>query len=575
MVTGIEAAGLALAIFPILIEGLKFYADEKGVVKDFFHYQKLLERIGRDLSREKVIFHNSCRRFMEDVASQCGIATQDVDEIMNDLNHPRWGDGSFELPSVINQSSVQEYLNAIEDMNEELSKIRELIGIKDLIEKDGEEARPELLDRKTRHRQWKKIVLVLRKDGITRHLEKAGKLNGFLAQLTQQSHHLIPLGRKPRRDTKHYPRIRSHAIDLYDILQAKFPLTPNCNCPLRHDVNMKLEFRSGGTVTKRLFFRTIFTSETPMFSLQNWCEIDIEPLEGKQATLCRDPEGSVTVSIATRQSSSAKSNQGQKSLNLCSLIMKPVSSKQCLGIIEKTPEKQHRIWTTEYQPQQPAFHIIRTVSLAEVLGHKDFQREHKSRLGLKLVSSVMQLHTTQWLTDSWSMSDISFPRSSDGIVDFNNPLIRRNFGSQGRDASQRSLDMPRPYLVASIPCLFSLGIVLLELWHGKILEDLKNEAEKNLVRLSRSLMSSHHHHKSNREKPPQFSDPLCARRLTEEMVCGPNFRNAVLRCISGLDAVYKSLEEDAFRDEVEEKIVCPLEEDLKFYCGKTSINECI
>lgn len=77
------------------------------------------------------------------------------------------------------------------------------------------------------------------------------------------------------------------------------------------------------------------------------------------------------------------------------------------------------------------------------------------------------------------------------------------------------------------------------------------------------------------EKPPQFSDPLCARRLTDELVCGPYFKNAVLRCICGLDAIYTSLEEDAFRDEVEEKIVCPLEEDLKFYCGKTSINECI
>ncbi|CAG8112686.1 unnamed protein product [Penicillium salamii] len=526
MITGIEAAGLALAIFPILIEGLKFYADEKGVVKDFFHYQKLLKRIERDLSREKVLFHNSCQRFMTDVASQCGIEAGEVDILMNDPNHPRWSDGSFELPSVINQSSVQQYLHAIEDMNEELSSIRELIGLQNLKGKDGENARPQLLDRTTRHRQWKKLIFVLRKDGITRHLEQAGKLNGFLALLTQQNHHFIPLRRTPLRDTKHYQQIRSHAIDLYDILLAKFPLMPNCKCPLRHDVNMKLEFRSGGAVTKRLLFRTIFTSEAPIFSLQNWCEIDIEPLEAKRTTLCRDPEGSVTVSIATRQSSSAKSNQGQKSINLCSLIMKPVSSKQCLGIIEKTPEKQHRIWTTEYQPQQPAFHIIRTVSLTEVLGHKDFQQEQKSRLGLKLVSSVMQLHTTQWLTDIWSKSDISFPCSSDGTVDFNNPLIQRNFGSQVCNSSQPSLDMPRPYLVASIPCLFSLGIVLLELWHGQILEDLKNEAEKNL--------------------PAQFSDPLCARRLTDEMVSGPYFQNAVLRCISGLDAVYKSLEEDVF-----------------------------
>lgn len=59
------------------------------------------------------------------------------------------------------------------------------------------------------------------------------------------------------------------------------------------------------------------------------------------------------------------------------------------------------------------------------------------------------------------------------------------------------------------------------------------------------------------------------------MDCGPNYRNSVLRCVSGLDAVYTSLTEDKFRDEVEEKILLPLEEDLKFYCNKTSVEDCI
>ncbi|CAG8220104.1 unnamed protein product [Penicillium salamii] len=457
----------------------------------------------------------SCKRFMGDVASQCGIEAGEVDVLINDPNHPRWSDGSFEHTPVINQ---------------------QLIGLQGSTTKDGEDARPELLDKTTRRRQWKKIVLVLRKDGITRHLEQAVKLNEFLAFLTQQSHYFIPSNHTPRRNTKHYQQIRSHAIDLYDILKANFPQMPNCKCPLRHDVNMKLEFRSGGMVTKRLLFRTIFTSEVPIFSLQNWCEIDIEPLEIQKTTLCRDSQESVTMRIATRQSSSSDITQFQN---------------------RKTPEKQHRIWTTGYQPQQPAFQIIRTVSLAEVLGDKDFQREQRSRLGLKLVSSVMQLHTTQWLMDIWSKTDISFACSTEGTVDFDNPLIRRSFGSgsQNCNVSSPSRNLPRPYLVASIPCLFSLGVVLLELWYGKVLESLKNEDERNM--------------------PPQFSDPLCARRLTDELVCGPYFKNAVLRCICGLDAVYTSLEEDAFRDEVEEKIVCPLEEDLKFYCGKTSINECI
>jgi hypothetical protein len=68
---------------------------------------------------------------------------------------------------------------------------------------------------------------------------------------------------------------------------------------------------------------------------------------------------------------------------------------------------------------------------------------------------------------------------------------------------------------------------------------------------------------------------LAARRLANEMDSGPNYKNSVLRCISGLDAVYTSLTEEKFQNEVEEKILSPLEEDLKFYCDIKSIEDCI
>jgi hypothetical protein len=47
------------------------------------------------------------------------------------------------------------------------------------------------------------------------------------------------------------------------------------------------------------------------------------------------------------------------------------------------------------------------------------------------------------------------------------------------------------------------------------------------------------------------------------MDSGPNYTRAVLRCISGIDAVYTLLQGEKFRDEVEVKILCPLEENLK------------
>lgn len=52
------------------------------------------------------------------------------------------------------------------------------------------------------------------------------------------------------------------------------------------------------------------------------------------------------------------------------------------------------------------------------------------------------------------------------------------------------------------------------------------------------------------------------------------------RCIGGLDAAFELPEDDIFkneiiRDEVEKKIILPLEEDLKWYCEKNYIEDCV
>lgn len=133
------------------------------------------------------------------------------------------------------------------------------------------------------------------------------------------------------------------------------------------------------------------------------------------------------------------------------------------------------------QRSLPSFKSVETVTLAQVLRDKAFRQEHRTRLGVKLASSVMQLHTTEWLTDYWNKFDVSFLRSLDGTVDFDKPLIRRSFGTQNIDLASVARILPKPYLSASIPCLFSLGIVLLEVWYRQRFEGLKNETEKDMV----------------------------------------------------------------------------------------------
>jgi hypothetical protein len=129
MATGFESVGLALAIFPILVEGLKLYAEEKGVIKDLFHYQHVLKRIVRDLAREQTSFRNSCQRFLEDIVAKCGLGEHEISEMMQNPKDSRWKEESWFQEDTLSQESVQRYLETVEDMTEELTKIQQWLGI--------------------------------------------------------------------------------------------------------------------------------------------------------------------------------------------------------------------------------------------------------------------------------------------------------------------------------------------------------------------------------------------------------------------------------------------------------------
>jgi len=127
--SGFEVVTGVLGLFPLLIQGVKFYAEGADTIIDFFRYQHVLKRIGRDLAREQTIFTNSCNRFMEDVANQCGVGEEEIAEMMQDPTDPRWQKGELVQEHIFSQKSVQQYLDAVEDMSEELVKIKKLTDI--------------------------------------------------------------------------------------------------------------------------------------------------------------------------------------------------------------------------------------------------------------------------------------------------------------------------------------------------------------------------------------------------------------------------------------------------------------
>jgi hypothetical protein len=69
MITGIEAAGLALAIFPIVVQSVDFYLTSARKIKDMKDQERTLGRLVMDLKVECWGFESACVQLLEGLVS--------------------------------------------------------------------------------------------------------------------------------------------------------------------------------------------------------------------------------------------------------------------------------------------------------------------------------------------------------------------------------------------------------------------------------------------------------------------------------------------------------------------------
>ncbi|KAJ5176077.1 uncharacterized protein N7482_001954 [Penicillium canariense] len=179
MASGFEVVGLALAIFPLLVEGLKFYKEHKGHARDFIQYRRVLRQI----------------RFLESISVYYGLGAHEILEMVKDPQDARWRRKILFDEDSTRESSVTVFMETVEDMNEVLIKIQDLVGLRGNAQVSDDRVgsrfsgrrlpnfrrQPAMLDKSTLRRQWDKVALVLGENDIKGHLERARGLNIFLA----------------------------------------------------------------------------------------------------------------------------------------------------------------------------------------------------------------------------------------------------------------------------------------------------------------------------------------------------------------------------------------------------------
>ena len=184
------------------------------------------------------------------------------------------------------------------------------------------------------------------------------------------------------------------------------------------------------------------------------------------------------------------------------------------------------------------------VSLAKLLSLPPPTRRERLKLAVKLASSVLQFHKTEWLQERWGKQDIYFIQEDPKSLEI--PVVCQAFTPES--------SVPEASMKSIISCnlsLFSLGIVLIELWFWRSVESFQVN-------------------KPGANDPPEDLDTarfITATKLIQTLYgdAGSNYGDIVRRCINGLDHREIQLENDEFKNEVYLKVLQPLERDLEHF----------
>lgn len=126
MVTGIETAGLVLAVFPLIVTGLQSYADGARTVKDMWRPELALKSLIRDLGMEKCKFENTCTFLLEGMVTDSHLT-----RLMECPGGSLWSDHDLQkkLENRLRRPTVLCYMDAMQDLTSTLQILQDKLGI--------------------------------------------------------------------------------------------------------------------------------------------------------------------------------------------------------------------------------------------------------------------------------------------------------------------------------------------------------------------------------------------------------------------------------------------------------------
>jgi hypothetical protein len=254
--------------------------------------------------------------------------------------------------------------------------------------------------------------------------------------------------------------------------------------------------------------------------------------------------------------------QPQPIANLCLFLARDEPKS---GVLEGDMDRCFRLNKLAKDPEAG----VRLVPLPELLKshHQagiDITRQSRFEMATHIASVLLQAHTSPWLPERWSKTGFYFLVDTDsGSLRSTSPLFSRGFhlspspvpggNSQGESVDNNNTNN-NPLTGANKPpnedytraCLFTVGVMILELIFGHNLEDCQFRRE----------------YYGSDNKPNDQTDVCTARRWAKAVLgeSGANVADVVRRCLDCSFGPRPNFGDVRFRESVYEGVVKPLAE---------------
>lgn len=603
MITGVETAGLLLAIFPLLVSALEHYQEGFERLSDWWKFRTEFLGLMHAIGRQAILFDEN----LEELLSPLISSDAEMDTLLRDPTGPFWRRAELEerlrnrLPK-----SYTSYRNTINDMKATMDVLQKKLGIQ-----NGRLTWINDANRVKWEYEFRRIRIVLKKKKREKLLAELAAYNEELQKLFTSSARLAP-HRKRRMTPKAFKQIRNQACGLYSVLATGW----RCQCTdvtPPHQANLLLEKRidtldrhhrakaqeSTAVELTVLFFLKPESSRHPL----SWQETEIKLMEAKGENSLALTSTNGKASMAAMLTDVTKTFEAsspdylhpfKKSVkevsnpqitvpppsevkgtslpnlieiaDLCEAVKKAhlETCKGPLGYLRDEQDRRHAF----YPSRQPTrfSENAETVTLASLLTKSTrgnfsshpgtdsmtFSRKERYSVAVTLASSLLQLYSSPWIGETWSKNDIYFLKAAAGSprpIIADKPFIMRKFTSHSRHSSVNSVS-EQVGRNASTKSIQALGIMLLELCFGEAIEDQS-------IR-SKYLCNG---------RPNDMTDFCTAKYWLERDALGeggPEYAEAIRRCLfCAFSPRSTDLEDDELRAAIYTEVVEPLEDAVR------------